>query len=143
MRLMILSVVSIIYGACLALVQTDIKKIIAYSSISHLGYVMLGLVSFNLLGIQGAVMQMVSHGLVAGGLFLMVGMIYERCHTRDLAAYGGLARLLPVYSVFFMILTLASIGLPTTSGFAGEIMALLGAFIAAWPAHLAGKCGLR
>ena len=91
-----LAVVSILYGACLALVQTDIKKVIAYSSISHLGYVMLGLVSLDLIGIQGAVMQMVSHGLVAGGLFLMVGMIYERCHTRDLAAYGGIAKILPV-----------------------------------------------
>jgi NADH-quinone oxidoreductase subunit M len=127
-----LAVVSIVYGACLALVQTDIKKIIAYSSISHLGYVMLGLVSLDLLGIQGAVIQMVSHGLTAAGLFLMVGMIYERCHTRELAAYGGLARLLPVYSVFFMILTLASVGLPTTSGFTGEFLVLLGAFNAAW-----------
>ena len=136
--LMILSVVSIIYGACLALVQTDIKKIIAYSSISHLGYVMLGLVSLDLLGIQGAIIQMVSHGLVAGGLFMMVGMIYERCHTRELAAYGGLAKLLPVYSVFFMILTLASIGLPTTSGFTGEFMVLMGAFNAAWPQFQAG-----
>ena len=128
-----LAVVSIIYGACLALVQTDIKKIIAYSSISHLGYVMLGLVSLDLIGIQGAVMQMVSHGLVAGGLFLMVGMIYERCHTRDLAAYGGLAKILPLYSVFFALLTLAAIGLPTTSGFTGEFLVLLGAFRAAWP----------
>jgi len=119
-------------------VQTDIKKIIAYSSISHLGYVMLGLASLDLLGIQGAIMQMVSHGLVAGGLFTMVGMIYERCHTRDLAAYGGLAKLLPVYSVFFAILTLASIGLPTTSGFTGEFMALMGAFNAAWPLYQAG-----
>jgi len=133
-----LAVVSIIYGACLALVQTDIKKIIAYSSISHLGYVMLGLVSLDLLGIQGAVMQMVSHGLVAGGLFLMVGMIYERCHSRELAAYGGLAKLLPVYSVFLAILTLAAIGLPTTSGFTGEFLVLLGAFRAAWPQYLHG-----
>jgi len=137
--LMVLAVVSIIYGACLALVQNDIKKVIAYSSISHLGYVMLGLLSLDLVGIQGAIMQMVSHGLVAGGLFTMVGMIYERCHTRDLAAYGGLAKLLPVYSVFFMILTLASVGLPTTSGFTGEFMALLGAFNAAWPLHEAGN----
>jgi NADH-quinone oxidoreductase subunit M len=136
--LMTLAVISIVYGACLALVQDDIKKIIAYSSISHLGYVMLGLVSLDLVGIQGAIVQMVSHGLVAGGLFLMVGMIYERCHTRDLAAYGGLAKLLPVFSVFFTILTLASIGLPTTSGFTGEFMALLGAFNAAWPQHVAG-----
>jgi NADH-quinone oxidoreductase subunit M len=136
--IMTLAVVSIVYGACLALVQNDIKKIIAYSSISHLGYVMLGLASLDLLGIQGAVIQMVSHGLVAAGLFLMVGMIYERCHTRDLAAYGGLARLLPVYSVFFMVLTLASVGLPTTSGFTGEFLVLLGTFNAAWPHFVQG-----
>jgi NADH-quinone oxidoreductase subunit M len=133
-----LAVVSILYGACLALVQTDIKKIIAYSSISHLGYVMLGLISLNLFGIQGAVIQMVSHGLTAAGLFLLVGMVYERCHTRDLAAYGGLAKILPVYSVFFAILTLASIGLPTTSGFTGEFLVLLGAFGAAWPQYEQG-----
>ncbi len=136
--IMVLSVISIVYGACLALVQNDIKKIIAYSSISHLGYVMLGLASLDLVGIQGAVIQMVSHGLTAAGLFLMVGMIYERCHTRELSAYGGLAKLLPVYSVFFMILTLASVGLPTTSGFTGEFLVLLGAFRASWQAHLAG-----
>jgi NADH-quinone oxidoreductase subunit M len=93
--LMTLSVVSIVYGACLALVQQDIKKIIAYSSISHLGYVMLGLLSLDLAGIQGAVIQMVSHGLVAAGLFLLVGMVYERGHTRELSAYGGLARQIP------------------------------------------------
>ena len=138
--IMTLAVVSIVYGACLALVQTDIKKIIAYSSISHLGYVMLGLASLDLIGIQGAILQMVSHGLVAGGLFLMVGMIYERCALARLAAdYGGLAKMLPVFSVFFAILTLASIGLPTTSGFAGEFMALLGAFNAAWPAAPRGQ----
>jgi NADH-quinone oxidoreductase subunit M len=134
-----LGVISIVYGACLALVQTDIKKIIAYSSISHLGYVILGLVSLDLLGIQGAMIQMVSHGLVAAGLFLMVGMIYERCHTRELAAYGGLARLLPVYSVFFLILTLASVGLPTTSGFTGEFLVLLGAFAAGWRQYQGGS----
>jgi NADH-quinone oxidoreductase subunit M len=137
--IMALAVVSIVYGACLALVQTDIKKIIAYSSISHLGYVMLGLASLDLLGIQGAVIQMVSHGLTAAGLFLMVGMIYERCHTRELAAYGGLAKALPVYSVFFMVLTLAAIGLPTTSGFTGEFLVLMGAFTAAWPQFNAGS----
>ena len=140
--LMTLAVVSIVYGACLALVQNDIKKIIAYSSISHLGYVMLGLLSLELVGIQGAVIQMVSHGLVAAGLFLMVGMIYERCHSRELAAYGGLAKLLPVYSVFFMILTLASVGLPTTSGFTGEFLVLLGAFKAAWLQYRVGASSL-
>ena len=126
-------------GACLALVQTDIKKVIAYSSISHLGYVMLGLVSLDLLGIQGAIIQMVSHGLTAAGLFFLVGMVYERCHTRDIAAYGGLAKLMPAYSVFFAILTLAAVGLPTTSGFTGEFLVLLGAFSAAWPQHQAGS----
>jgi NADH-quinone oxidoreductase subunit M len=130
--IMTLAVIGILYGACLALVQTDIKKIIAYSSISHLGYVMLGLISVDLRGIQGAMIQMVSHGLTAGGLFLMVGMIYERCHSRELAAYGGLAKLLPLYSVFFMILTLASVGFPTTSGFTGEFLVLLGAFNSSW-----------
>ncbi len=137
--IMALAVISIVYGACLALVQTDIKKIIAYSSISHLGYVMLGLVSLDILGIQGAVIQMVSHGLTAAGLFLMVGMIYERCHTRELAAYGGLAKALPVYSVFFMILTLASIGLPTTSGFTGEFLVLMGSFTSSWSQHQHGS----
>jgi len=135
---MALAVISIVYGACLALVQTDIKKIIAYSSISHLGYVMLGLASLDLIGIQGAVIQMVSHGLTAAGLFMMIGMIYERCHTRDLAAYGGLAKILPLYSVFFLLLTLGAIGLPTTSGFTGEFLSLLGAFRAAWGAWEAG-----
>jgi NADH-quinone oxidoreductase subunit M len=137
--LMTLAVVSIVYGACLALVQSDIKKIIAYSSISHLGYVMLGLLSLDLVGIQGAIVQMVSHGLVAAGLFLLVGMVYERCHTRELGAYGGLARQIPVYAVFFIVFTLASVGLPTTSGFTGEFMVLLGAFNAAWPQHLDGN----
>jgi NADH-quinone oxidoreductase subunit M len=136
---MVLAVASIVIGACLALVQDDIKKIIAYSSISHLGYVMLGLISLDLIGIQGAIVQMVSHGLTAAGLFLMIGMIYERCHSRDLAAYGGLARLLPVYSVAFMLLTLASIGLPTTSGFTGEFLVLLGSFNAAWAQHVKGS----
>jgi NADH-quinone oxidoreductase subunit M len=135
---MSLAVISIVYGACLALVQTDIKKIIAYSSISHLGYVMLGLASLDLIGIQGAVIQMVSHGLTAAGLFMMIGMIYERCHSRDLAAYGGLAKILPLYSVFFLLLTLGAVGLPTTSGFTGEFLSLLGAFRAAWGAYEAG-----
>lgn len=129
---MALAVIGIVYGAFLALVQTDIKKIVAYSSISHLGYVMLGLISLDLIGVQGAILQMVSHGLVAGGLFMMIGMIYERTHTRELAAYGGLARLMPVYSVFFTLLMLASIGLPGTSGFAGEFLVLMGAFQSAW-----------
>ena len=126
-----LAVISIIYGACLALVQTDIKKIIAYSSISHLGYVMLGLISLDLLGIQGALIQMVSHGVVAAGLFLMVGMIYERCHKRDLAAYGGSPE--SCRSIRFLRHPdAAAIGLPTTSGFTGEFLAC-SALLSAWP----------
>ena len=135
---MTLAVVSIVWGACLALVQGDIKKIIAYSSISHLGYVMLGLLSNDLAGVQGAVVQMASHGLVAAGLFLLVGMVYERGHTRELAAYGGLARQAPAYALAFVLFTLASVGLPGTSGFTGEFLVLLGAFAGAWPRHLAG-----
>jgi NADH-quinone oxidoreductase subunit M len=99
---------------------------------------MLGLISVDLLGIQGAMIQMVSHGLTAGGLFLMVGMIYERCHSRELAAYGGLAKLLPLYSVFFMVLTLAAVGFPSTSGFTGEFLVLLGAFNASWQEYQQG-----
>ncbi len=99
---------------------------------------MLGLLSLDLAGIQGAIVQMVSHGVVAAGLFLLVGMVYERGHTRELSAYGGLARQIPVYAVFFVVFTLASVGLPTTSGFTGEFLALLGAFHAAWPQHLDG-----
>jgi len=137
--LMTLAVVSIVWGACLALVQSDIKKIIAYSSISHLGYVMIGLLSLELAGVQGAIVQMVSHGIVAAALFLLVGMVYERGHTRELAAYGGLARQMPVYAVAFVVFTLASVGLPTTSGFTGEFLALLGTFSAGWVQHLDGS----
>ncbi len=137
--LMSLAVASIIYGALLAWVQDDIKKIVAYSSISHMGYVMLGLLSYELLGIQGAIMQMVSHGLISAGLFFMVGMLYERTHHRELAVFGGLAKWMPVYALFFMLLALASVGLPTTSGFTGEFLVLLGAFYGAWPAFVQGE----
>ena len=138
----IIAAINVLWGAGASMVQKDMKKMIAYSSVSHMGYVLLGLLSLELVGIQGAVIQMVSHGLVAAGLFLMVGMIYERCHTRELAAYGGLAKLLPVYSVFFMILTLDLVGLPTTSGFTGEFLVLLGAFKAAWPPFVLGQDNL-
>jgi NADH-quinone oxidoreductase subunit M len=100
---------------------------------------MLGLLSLDAIGVQGAIVQMVSHGLVAAGLFTLVGMVYERCHTRELGAYGGLAKLLPVYSLFFTLFTLASVGLPGTSGFTGEFMVLLGAFAGAWPAWQQGE----
>lgn len=124
----ILAVISIIYGALLALSHGDIKKIIACSSISHLGFVVLGLVSFNLIGTQGAMIQMVSHGFTAGGLFLIVGMIYERLHTRDLSKFGGIAKSMPVYSVLTLLIVLGAIGLPGTSGFTGEFLILMGYF---------------
>ncbi len=124
----ILAVISIIYGALLALSHGDIKKIIACSSISHLGFVVLGLVSFSLMGTQGAMMQMISHGFTAGGLFLIVGMIYERMHTRELAAFGGLSQSMPKYSTLTLLVVLGAIGLPGTSGFTGEFLVLFGYF---------------
>jgi NADH-quinone oxidoreductase subunit M len=127
-----LAVIGIIYGACLALVQKDMKKLVAYSSISHLGYVMLGLFAVNAIAVQGAVLQMINHGISTGALFLLVGVIYERRHTREISEYGGLARQLPVYATIFMIITLSSIALPGTNGFVGEFMILLGSFQSAW-----------
>jgi NADH-quinone oxidoreductase subunit M len=130
--LMGLSVAGIIYGSLLALVQSDVKRLVAYSSVSHLGFCMLGIFAVNRWGIQGAVLQMVSHGLATGGLFALVGMIYERYHTRRLDDFGGLAQKLPILAFFMLVMTLASIGLPGLSGFAGEFMILLGAFQRAW-----------
>jgi NADH-quinone oxidoreductase subunit M len=129
----VLSIIGIIYGALVAMVQKDIKKLVAYSSVSHLGYVMLGLFAFTIYGIQGSLLQMINHGISTGALFLMVGMIYERTHTRLIANYGGIAKVLPVYSVFFMIVTLSSIGLPLTNGFIGEYLILLGTFKSTHP----------
>lgn len=123
-----LSVVGIIYGALVALAQTDIKRLIAYSSVSHLGFCMLGLFALNRLGVSGGIIQMLTHGLSTGGLFACVGMLYERYHTREIAAYSGMARRLPVLAAFFVLFTLASIGLPGLGGFAGEFMLLTGMF---------------
>ncbi len=123
-----LSVVAIIYTSLVALAQTDMKKMIAYSSVAHMGYVTLGLFSFNQQGIDGAMFQMLSHGIVSAALFLCVGVVYDRLHTRDLGRYGGLVNIMPRYAVVFMIFVLASVGLPGTSGFVGEFLTLLGAF---------------
>ncbi|MCK7471089.1 MAG: NADH-quinone oxidoreductase subunit M [Desulfomicrobium escambiense] len=128
--MMILSVVAIIYGAVICLGQTDLKRLIAYSSVSHMGFVTLGLFALNMQGLQGGILQMVNHGIVTGALFLCVGIIYERTHTRVIADYGGVATLLPVFASFFMVFTLASIGLPGTNGFIGEFLILLGGFTA-------------
>ncbi|MEW5745004.1 MAG: NADH-quinone oxidoreductase subunit M [Nitrospirota bacterium] len=128
--MMILSVIAIIYGAIICLGQTDLKRLIAYSSVSHMGFVTLGLFALNTQGLQGGILQMINHGIVTGGLFLCVGMIYDRTHTRKIADYGGVATALPVYAAFFMVFTLSSIGLPGTNGFVGEILILLGGFTA-------------
>jgi NADH-quinone oxidoreductase subunit M len=124
----LLALVGIIYGALMALVQSDIKKLVAYSSVSHLGFVMLGIFAFNQHGLDGAVMQMVNHGLSTGALFLLVGMIYDRRHTRTIADFGGLAKVMPIFAAFFLVVSLSSIGLPGLNGFVGEFLILLGAF---------------
>jgi len=123
----ILAVVGIIYGALVAMVQTDIKKLVAYSSVSHLGLVMLGIFTFSELGVTGAIYQMLGHGLSTGALFLLVGFIYERRHTRLISDYGGIMHVMPIYGVFFMVSTLSSIGLPGLNGFVGEIMVIISA----------------
>jgi NADH-quinone oxidoreductase subunit M len=123
-----LAVVGIVYGALVAMVQPDMKKLVAYSSVSHLGFVMLGLASLDSIALTGAVYQMISHGLSTGALFLLVGMIYERRHTRMIAEFGGLWRQIPRYSVCFLIVMLASIGLPGLNGFVGEFLILLGSY---------------
>jgi NADH-quinone oxidoreductase subunit M len=123
-----LAVVGIIFGALVAMVQTDLKKLVAYSSVSHLGFVVLGIFSMTEEGLQGAMIQMVNHGLSTGALFLLVGMMYERTHTRLIADYGGAAKLVPLYASFLMIISLASIGLPGLNGFVGEFLVLAGAF---------------
>jgi NADH-quinone oxidoreductase subunit M len=124
----ILAIIGIIYGAIVSFAQTDVKKLVAYSSVSHLGFVMLGIFSLTPQGIQGGLLQMVNHGLSTGALFLIVGMIYERKHTRDLSAFGGLMKLMPVYGALSLIITLSSMGLPGLNGFVGEFTILLGAF---------------
>ena len=121
-----LSVIGIIYGALVAVVQPDIKRLVAYSSVSHMGFVMLGLFSFNELGMQGALYQMLNHGVSTGALFLLVGMIYDRRHTREISQYGGLANVMPLYATFFVITAMSSIGLPFLNGFVGEFLTMLG-----------------
>lgn len=123
-----LAVIGIIYGALVAMVQTDFKKLVAYSSVSHLGFVVLGIFSMTEEGVQGAMIQMINHGLSTGALFLLVGMIYDRRHTREISQFGGLARVTPVLATMFVIVTLSSIGLPGLNGFVGEFLVLLGSF---------------
>jgi NADH-quinone oxidoreductase subunit M len=123
-----LSVVAIIYTSYVALMQEDMKKLIAYSSVAHMGFVTMGIFAMNAQGVQGGIFQMLSHGLVSGALFLCVGVVYDRMHTREIAAYGGLVNRMPVYAAVFMVFTLANVGLPGTSGFIGEFLTLIGTF---------------
>ncbi|MEY2758346.1 MAG: NADH-quinone oxidoreductase subunit [Pseudomonadota bacterium] len=130
-----LSVVAIVYASLVAFRQTDIKKLVAYSSVAHMGFVTLGIFSFNEAGIQGAIFQMISHGVISGALFFCVGVIYDRMHTREIAFYGGLVHRMPVYAALFMLFSMANVGLPGTSGFVGEILTMVGAFQAStWAA---------
>ncbi len=133
-----LSVIAIVYTSLVALMQEDIKKLIAYSSVAHMGFVTMGLFTLTPQGIQGAMFQMMSHGLVSGALFLCVGVVYDRMHTREIAAYGGLVNRMPLYAVVFMVFTMANVGLPGTAGFVGEFLTLMGAFKAnPWVAFIA------
>jgi NADH-quinone oxidoreductase subunit M len=133
-----LSIVAIVYTSLVALVQEDLKKLIAYSSVAHMGFVTMGIFSFTVQGVDGAIFQMLSHGLVSAALFLCVGVVYDRMHTREIVAYGGLVNRMPLYAATFMVFTLANVGLPGTSGFIGEFLTLVGAFRAnTWVAFLA------
>jgi NADH-quinone oxidoreductase subunit M len=130
-----LSIIAIVYASLVAFRQTDVKKLIAYSSVAHMGFVTMGIFAGNAQGIQGAIFQMISHGVVSGALFLCVGVIYDRMHTREIAFYGGLVNRMPVYAAVFMLFSLANVGLPGTSGFVGEILTMVGAFrVNAWVA---------
>jgi len=131
--ILVLSTIGIVYGALVAFAQGDVKKLVAYSSVSHLGFVMLGIVALNQQAVEGAILQMVNHGISTGALFMLVGMVYERTHTRAITDYGGIAAKMPIFTVFFIIVTMSSIGLPGTNGFAGEFMILSGAFLEALP----------
>jgi NADH-quinone oxidoreductase subunit M len=137
-----LAVVGVIYGALVAMVQKDVKKLVAYSSVSHLGFVMLGMFAYNAVGAAGSVLQMVNHGLSTGALFLLVGVLYERRHTRLIADFGGIARPMPAFAALFVIITLSSIGLPGTNGFVGEFLVLLGAFDKWTPLAVAAAAGV-
>ncbi len=134
-----LSVVAVIYTSLVALAQEDMKKLVAYSSVAHMGVVTIGIFTFNVQGIQGALFQMLSHGIVSAALFLVVGVVYDRIHTRDIARYGGLADRMPLYALTFMVFTMASVGLPGTSGFVGEFLVIVGALrVNFWLALLGG-----
>jgi len=124
-----LGLIGIIYGAWVCIVQKDLKRLIAFSSVSHLGFVMMGIFAFNAIAMKGAILQMINHGLSTGALFLIVGMIYERRHTRNIEEFGGLSKVMPAFATIFLIVTLSSIGLPGLNGFVGEFLILQGTFM--------------
>jgi NADH-quinone oxidoreductase subunit M len=133
-----LSVVAIVYTSLVALMQKDMKKLIAYSSVAHMGFVTMGIFAVTEQGVQGGIFQMLSHGIVSGALFLCVGVVYDRMHTREIAAYGGLVNRMPLYAAAFLVFTMANVGLPGTSGFVGEFLTLLGTYrVNTWVAFLA------
>jgi NADH-quinone oxidoreductase subunit M len=137
-----LSVIAIIYTSLVALMQEDIKKLIAYSSVAHMGFVTMGIFAGTTQGVAGGVFQMVSHGIVSGALFLCVGIVYDRMHTREIAAYGGLVNRMPLYALVFMVFTMANVGLPGTSGFVGEFMTLIGTFRVSIPTATLATTGV-
>jgi NADH-quinone oxidoreductase subunit M len=137
-----LSIFAIIYGALVAMAQKDMKKLVAYSSVSHMGFVMIGMFALNHAGVKGSILQMINHGISTGALFLLVGIVYERRHNRMIAEYGGLAKVMPLFATFFMIITMSSIGLPTLNGFIGEFTILIGAFHHSWVWALFGATGI-
>jgi NADH-quinone oxidoreductase subunit M len=138
----VLAVIAIIYGALVAMAQKDMKKLVAYSSVSHMGFVMIGMFALNQAGLKGSILQMINHGISTGALFLLVGIVYERRHNRMIAEYGGLAKVMPLYATFFMIITMSSIGLPTLNGFIGEFTILIGAFHHSWVWALFAATGI-
>ena len=137
-----LSVIAIIYTSLVALMQEDMKKLIAYSSVAHMGFVTMGIFAGTMQGVAGGVFQMISHGIVSGALFLCVGVVYDRMHTREIAAYGGLVNRMPLYALVFMVFTMANVGLPGTSGFVGEFMTLIGTFKVSLPTAFFATTGV-
>ena len=137
-----LSVVAIIYTSLVALMQEDVKKLIAYSSVAHMGFVTMGIFAATTQGVAGGIFQMISHGIVSGALFLCVGVVYDRMHTREIAVYGGLVNRMPLYAAVFMVFTLANVGLPGTSGFVGEFLALIGTFKVNTPVAFVATLGV-
>ncbi|MGD8440372.1 MAG: NADH-quinone oxidoreductase subunit M [Holophagae bacterium] len=138
----VLSIIAIVYGALVAMAQKDMKKLVAYSSVSHMGFVMLGMFALNEAGLRGSILQMLNHGVSTGALFLLVGIVYERRHNRLIAEYGGIAKVMPLYATFFLIITMSSIGLPTLNGFIGEFTILIGAFNHSWVWALFAASGI-